>query len=61
MEIHGKFWIVFGDFQGLSESFGEFEIFGDGWMSHRSLSRNIKQFLRVSENNRSRHELLAIE
>ena len=56
MEILGKFWVDFGDFQVVSESFGEFlrllEIFGDFWIvigECPGISRSFGVFLRFFE------------
>ena len=46
MEIFGEFWRVFGDFQGVSERFGDSWIFLESFQRHRRLFR---EFRRVSE------------
>ena len=46
MEIFGDFWRVFGDFQGVSERFGDSWIFLDNF---RRLPWSFREFRRVLE------------
>ena len=50
MEILGKFWIVFGDFQGVSKSFGEFWRFLEIIRRHPvTFPESLKEYERVSK------------
>ena len=50
LEILGKFWIVFGDFQGVSESFGEFWRFLEIFRRHPvTFPESFKEYQRISK------------